>query len=265
MNYRRQQGKSTKVKKNFMRVERQLCDGFPYIVFDQKKCKSSANIPSNTLLEHTAVKPAGSQLTEVGWVLNRTGSGPSPPINPLANSFNTVVERCVEAGANADAIPARAASNNNFAMFKRFQNREVERGLCRADRTQRRVVVSVDLLVELYVDLIGAKICVQLLVLYIQKVYVLWQFSRDSNEDLSSTSRIVVPNVIDPLTCTMKTSAVVLAFLAGANAFSTSPGATRSKTALNTVWDDYSGGIEFRAQKFQFDPVSWNAYNYYDN
>jgi hypothetical protein len=63
----------------------------------------------------------------------------------------------------------------------------------------------------------------------------------------------------------MKTSAVVLAFLAGANAFSTSPGATRSKTALNTVWDDYSGGIEFRAQKFQFDPVSWNAYNYYDN
>ena len=54
---------------------------------------------------------------------------------------------------------------------------------------------------------------------------------------------------------TMKT-AVVLAFLAGATAFSTSPATTRKASALNTVWDDYEGGIEFRAQKFQFDPVS---------
>ena len=52
----------------------------------------------------------------------------------------------------------------------------------------------------------------------------------------------------------MKT-AVVLAFLAGANAFTTSPCATRSPTTLNSVWDEYSGGIEFRAQKFEFDPV----------
>lgn len=54
----------------------------------------------------------------------------------------------------------------------------------------------------------------------------------------------------------MKT-AVVVAFLAGANAFSTSPAVTRPTTALNSVWDDYEGGIEFRAQKFQFDPVRW--------
>jgi hypothetical protein len=39
---------------------------------------------------HTSAKPQGSQLVE-GPVMGM-GSGPSPPTNPAANSFNEVTE-----------------------------------------------------------------------------------------------------------------------------------------------------------------------------
>lgn len=52
----------------------------------------------------------------------------------------------------------------------------------------------------------------------------------------------------------MKTVAF-LACLAGASAFA--PAATVSKTtALNSVFDDYVGAVDFRGKTFEFDPVS---------
>ena len=52
----------------------------------------------------------------------------------------------------------------------------------------------------------------------------------------------------------MKISIAVLACAASASAFA--PSATSNKaTALNSVFDDYVGGVDFRGAKFEFDPV----------
>jgi len=37
---------------------------------------------------------------------------------------------------------------------------------------------------------------------------------------------------------------------------SSAAAAAQSKTALNDVWDDYVGGIDFRGKEFKFDPLS---------
>eukprot|EP00567_Pseudictyota_dubia_P008217 CAMPEP_0197434556 /NCGR_PEP_ID=MMETSP1175-20131217/2260_1 /TAXON_ID=1003142 /ORGANISM="Triceratium dubium, Strain CCMP147" /LENGTH=200 /DNA_ID=CAMNT_0042963313 /DNA_START=84 /DNA_END=686 /DNA_ORIENTATION=- len=56
----------------------------------------------------------------------------------------------------------------------------------------------------------------------------------------------------------MKTACAVLAALAlGAEAFSPMPNApARSSTALNDVWDDYAGGVDYRGKEFKFDPLN---------
>ena len=52
----------------------------------------------------------------------------------------------------------------------------------------------------------------------------------------------------------MKIAVAVLACAAGASAFA--PAAKSNKVvALNSVWDDYVGGVDLRGQKFEFDPV----------
>jgi len=59
----------------------------------------------------------------------------------------------------------------------------------------------------------------------------------------------------------MKTFFCVLAAAAGsASAFA--PAATKSTTnvALNSVFDDYVGAVDFRGKKWEFDPVSTCMY-----
>ena len=54
----------------------------------------------------------------------------------------------------------------------------------------------------------------------------------------------------------MKIAAVVLACAAGASAFAPAAKSFSSvATPLNSVFDDYVGGIDLRGQKFEFDPV----------
>ena len=53
----------------------------------------------------------------------------------------------------------------------------------------------------------------------------------------------------------MKSALSLLALASAASAFTTAP-ATKSSTALNSVWDDYSGGFNFAMKDFKFDPVS---------
>ena len=53
----------------------------------------------------------------------------------------------------------------------------------------------------------------------------------------------------------MKTvAATILALAASASAFAPAPVA-KSSTALNTVWDDYVGGKDFKGGDFKFDPL----------
>lgn len=53
----------------------------------------------------------------------------------------------------------------------------------------------------------------------------------------------------------MKTAAALLAFAAGASAFTTTqPGA--QSTAVKAVMDEYDGSIDLRGKPFKFDPVS---------
>jgi len=52
----------------------------------------------------------------------------------------------------------------------------------------------------------------------------------------------------------MKSVAPIVALAASASAFA--PAAvTKQSTALNTVWDEYIGGQDFKGGKFQFDPL----------
>lgn len=52
----------------------------------------------------------------------------------------------------------------------------------------------------------------------------------------------------------MKSVAPIIALAASASAFA--PAAvTKQSTALNTVWDEYIGGQDFKGGKFQFDPL----------
>lgn len=52
----------------------------------------------------------------------------------------------------------------------------------------------------------------------------------------------------------MKSIAAILALASTAAAFAPAP-VTKSSTALNTVWDNYVGGVDFKGGKFQFDPL----------
>lgn len=52
----------------------------------------------------------------------------------------------------------------------------------------------------------------------------------------------------------MKSAAAILALAGTAAAFAPAPTKVQS-TALNTVWDDYIGGQDFKGGKFQFDPL----------
>lgn len=53
----------------------------------------------------------------------------------------------------------------------------------------------------------------------------------------------------------MKTAAAFLALAAGASAFA--PATQSNKvSALNSVFDDYVGAVDFRGKKFEYDPVS---------
>lgn len=55
----------------------------------------------------------------------------------------------------------------------------------------------------------------------------------------------------------MKSTLALLALAGSASAFTTAPSAkTVSTTALNDVWDDFDGGINFAAKPLKFDPVS---------
>eukprot|EP00579_Thalassiosira_antarctica_P002380 CAMPEP_0201865914 /NCGR_PEP_ID=MMETSP0902-20130614/675_1 /ASSEMBLY_ACC=CAM_ASM_000551 /TAXON_ID=420261 /ORGANISM="Thalassiosira antarctica, Strain CCMP982" /LENGTH=194 /DNA_ID=CAMNT_0048390783 /DNA_START=58 /DNA_END=642 /DNA_ORIENTATION=- len=53
----------------------------------------------------------------------------------------------------------------------------------------------------------------------------------------------------------MKSVAPILVLAASASAFAPAPVHTKS-TALNTVWDSYIGGQDFKGGKFQFDPLN---------
>jgi len=53
----------------------------------------------------------------------------------------------------------------------------------------------------------------------------------------------------------MKTAAAIIALAASASAFAPAPIATKS-TALNTVWDEYVGGQDFKGGEFKFDPLN---------
>eukprot|EP00581_Thalassiosira_minuscula_P011941 CAMPEP_0183729082 /NCGR_PEP_ID=MMETSP0737-20130205/29675_1 /TAXON_ID=385413 /ORGANISM="Thalassiosira miniscula, Strain CCMP1093" /LENGTH=194 /DNA_ID=CAMNT_0025961187 /DNA_START=68 /DNA_END=652 /DNA_ORIENTATION=+ len=52
----------------------------------------------------------------------------------------------------------------------------------------------------------------------------------------------------------MKSAAAILALAASASAFAPAPINTKS-TALNTVWDEYIGGQDFKGGEFKFDPL----------
>jgi hypothetical protein len=52
----------------------------------------------------------------------------------------------------------------------------------------------------------------------------------------------------------MKSAAAILALAASASAFAPAP-VSKQSTALNTVWDSYIGGTDFKGGKFQFDPL----------
>jgi hypothetical protein len=53
----------------------------------------------------------------------------------------------------------------------------------------------------------------------------------------------------------MKTAVAVLACAAGACAFAPAAKSSKVAVALNSVFDDYVGGVDLRGQKFEFDPV----------
>lgn len=53
----------------------------------------------------------------------------------------------------------------------------------------------------------------------------------------------------------MKTAVAVLACAAGASAFAPAAKSGKVAVALNSVFDDYVGGVDLRGQKFEFDPV----------
>jgi hypothetical protein len=60
---------------------------------------------------------------------------------------------------------------------------------------------------------------------------------------------------------TMKIAVAVLACAAGASAFA--PAAKSNKVSvLNSVWDDYVGGVDLRGQKFEFDPVRIHCFRF---
>jgi hypothetical protein len=52
----------------------------------------------------------------------------------------------------------------------------------------------------------------------------------------------------------MKSAAAIIALAASAAAFAPAPINTKS-SALNTVWDDYIGGQDFKGDKFEYDPL----------
>ena len=54
----------------------------------------------------------------------------------------------------------------------------------------------------------------------------------------------------------MKSFAVLATLLAGASAFAPAAPTVSKTTALNSVFDDYVGAVDFRGNKFEFDPVS---------
>lgn len=60
----------------------------------------------------------------------------------------------------------------------------------------------------------------------------------------------------DTHTTMMKSFAVLATLLAGASAFAPAAPTVSKTTALNSVFDDYVGAVDFRGNKFEFDPVS---------
>ena len=52
----------------------------------------------------------------------------------------------------------------------------------------------------------------------------------------------------------MKSIAAILALVGTTAAFAPAP-VTKSSTSLNSVWDNYVGGVDFKGGKFQFDPL----------
>jgi len=50
-------------------------------------------------------------------------------------------------------------------------------------------------------------------------------------------------------------AAPIIALAATASAFAPAPVTTKGTTALNTVWDNYIGGQDFKGGKFEFDPL----------
>mmetsp|Transcript_36663 Transcript_36663/g.74798 ORF Transcript_36663/g.74798 Transcript_36663/m.74798 type:complete len:200 (-) Transcript_36663:268-867(-) len=57
----------------------------------------------------------------------------------------------------------------------------------------------------------------------------------------------------------MKTALALAALALGADAFAPAAPATRVATAVNSVWDDYAGGVDFRGKKFEYDPLNLAA------
>lgn len=55
-------------------------------------------------------------------------------------------------------------------------------------------------------------------------------------------------------TINMKSVAAVLALAASASAFAPAPVA-KTSTSLDAVWDNYSGGVDFKGGEFKFDPL----------
>ncbi|KAL7479459.1 hypothetical protein ACHAW6_005187 [Cyclotella cf. meneghiniana] len=52
----------------------------------------------------------------------------------------------------------------------------------------------------------------------------------------------------------MKSVVAILALAASAAAFAPAP-TTRSSTQVDAVWDNYSGGVDFKGGEFKFDPL----------
>lgn len=62
-----------------------------------------------------------------------------------------------------------------------------------------------------------------------------------------------IPIYLPSTDATMK-SAIIASLIASAAAFA--PAATtRSSTAVNAVWDEYAGGVDFKGGDFKFDPL----------